>query len=147
MNTTKKCNNCGADNDILFSKCLYCKTSLPMDLNSISNEELILNAGEWVGKVGEPISEIKENFNAWTGKGHTFISANQVEGMALKYLSLLQIRASNDLNLKLSYDSLKVEFDNKRKLSILRNPQTLGLLVIALMFVVGAIVIIVGIKH
>mgnify|MGYP000844870232 CR=1 FL=1 len=114
MSATKKCKNCGFENDVLFSNCLYCKTTLPVDVNSLSNEDLILNAGEWVGKVGEPLMEIKENNNAWTGKGHTLISANQVEGMAMKYLSLLQIRSGNDINLKLSYETLKEEFNHKR---------------------------------
>src|SRR5690554_1037853 len=114
MSATRICKNCGFDNDVLFSSCLYCKTTLPVDVNSLSNEDLILNAGEWVGKVGEPLIEVKENSNAFTGKGHTFLSANQIEGMAMKYLSLLQIRSSNDINLQPTYEMLREELEQKR---------------------------------
>ena len=51
--TIKKCKNYRADNDIFLSNCLYCKTPLPQaNLDQITNEDLILNEGEWVGKVG-----------------------------------------------------------------------------------------------
>lgn len=115
MNTTKNCKNCGADNDPLLSNCIFCKTPLPeVDINSISNEELILNAGEWVGKVGNDFEQMTENFNVWTGKGMIVISANQIEGLAQKYLSLLQVRSLNNQQLLMAYQDLKKEFDQKR---------------------------------
>ena len=114
MSSTKKCTNCGAENDLLLTNCLYCKTSLPqVDVNSISNENLILNAGEWIGKVGSDFEHMTENFNAWTGKGMIKISANQIEGLAQKYLSLLQVRSITNTNLQMAYADLKKEFDNK----------------------------------
>ncbi len=116
MSSTKKCKNCGADNDLFFTNCLYCKSPLPqVDLNSISNEELLLKAGEWVGKVGTHFQHITENFNSFTGKGMIVISANEIEGMAQKYLTLLQMRGMNNQNLMVAYQSLKSEFDEKRK--------------------------------
>lgn len=115
MSATKKCTNCGAENDLLLTNCLYCKSSLPqVDVNSISNEELILKAGEWVGKVGQNYEEITKDFNAWTGKGRIEISSNQIEGLALKYLSLLQVRSVNNSNLLMAYTDLKRELDIKR---------------------------------
>lgn len=115
MSATKKCKNCGADNDPLMSVCIFCKSPLAeVDVNSISNEDLILNAGEWIGKVGSDFEHMTEKFNAWTGKGMIKISANQLEGLAQKYLSLLQIRSLNNPNLQLAYSDLKKEFDNKR---------------------------------
>lgn len=115
MSTSKKCTNCGADNDLFLTNCLYCKTSLPqVDLDSISNEDLIQNAGEWIGKVGSVFIHRTDKFNEWTGKGQILISANQIEGMAQKYLSLLQIRSLSNQNLQFIYSELKKEFDNKR---------------------------------
>ncbi|MEQ9288694.1 MAG: hypothetical protein RIG77_17365 [Cyclobacteriaceae bacterium] len=116
MQATKECSNCGADNDPILTNCLYCKSPLPdIDIDSISNEDLIMNAGEWVGKVGQAFEHITENYNEWTGKGKIVISANQLEGMAQKYLSLLQVRCMDNPRLQMAYTDLKTEFDNKRK--------------------------------
>lgn len=116
MSSRKKCTNCGADNDPLITICIYCKSPLAStDINSISDEELILNAGEWIGKVGESYEHITEKFNMWTGKGMVKISANELEGLAQRYLSLLQVRSLNNANLQMAYSDLKTEFDNKRK--------------------------------
>lgn len=115
MSATKKCTNCGAENDLLLTNCLFCKSSLPhVDPNSISNEELILNAGEWIGKVGSKFEHRTENFNEWTGKGKIEISSNQIEGMAQKYLSLLQVRSFNNPHLAQAYGDLKKQMDDKR---------------------------------
>lgn len=115
MSSTKKCKNCGAENDLLLTNCLFCKSSLPQaDINSISNEDLILNAGEWVGKVGQNYEEVTKDFNVWTGKGRIEISANQIEGLALKYLSLLQVRSLNNPNLLMAYNDLRKDLDIKR---------------------------------
>lgn len=115
MSTVKNCKNCGADNDPLMTACVYCKSPLPeTNLNSISNEELLLNAGEWIGKVGQDFQHMTENYNTWTGKGMITISSNQLEGMAQKYLSLLQLRCVNNPNLQPAYTDLKNEFDRKR---------------------------------
>ncbi len=116
MSATKKCPNCGAENDLLFTNCLYCGSPLPeVDLNSISNEELLLNAGEWVGKVGNNFEHITDKYNEWTGKGKIVISANQIEGLSQKYLTLLQVRSLSNPNLMIAYQNLKKEFDEKRK--------------------------------
>ncbi len=116
MGATKTCPSCGAENDLIFTNCLFCKTSLPqVDLNSISNEDLILNAGEWIGKVGSAYDYITEHYNSWNDSGRIRMSANIVEGTAQKYLSLLQVRAINNQYLMTIYSDLKNEYDNKRK--------------------------------
>lgn len=115
MKTTKECKSCGADNDPLITTCLFCKNPLPeIDPNSISTEKLIMNAGEWIGKVGQDYQEITKDFNAWTGKGMIVISSNQIEGLALKYLSLLQVRSINNPNILIIYTDLKKDLDDKR---------------------------------
>ncbi len=115
MSAIKKCPNCGADNDLFFTNCQFCKSPLPSgDTNSISNEDLITNAGEWVGKVGTSFTVTAENTNAWTGKGIRTYQSSEIEGYALKYLSLLQARAANNSTLKIVYDSLKNDFERKK---------------------------------
>jgi len=115
MSVIKKCPNCGADNDLFFTNCQFCKSPLPAgDTNSISNEDLITNAGEWVGKVGTSFTVTAENTNAWTGKGIRTYQSSEIEGYALKYLSLLQVRATNNTTLKIVYDSLKNDFERKK---------------------------------
>jgi hypothetical protein len=115
MSAIKKCTNCGADNDLIFTNCQFCKSPLPqIDSTSISNEDLIINAGEWVGKVGTSYTITSEDANAWTGKGFRSYQSSEIEGYALKYLSLLQVRASTNMTLKIVYDSLKKDFDAKR---------------------------------
>lgn len=115
MSATKKCTNCGADNDLIFTNCQFCKSPLPStDANSISNEDLITNAGEWVGKVGNSYTVTAENANTWTGKGFRTFESSEIEGYALKYLSLLQVRASTNISLQIVHDSLRKEFDAKR---------------------------------
>jgi hypothetical protein len=42
------------------------------------------------------------------------ISANQIEGLAQKYLSLLQVRSLSNQQLLMAYQDLKKEFDQKR---------------------------------
>ncbi len=116
MKASKECNNCGAENDPLITNCLFCKTPLPdVDFDSLSNEDLIMNAGEWIGKVGQSYEEFTKDYNAWTGKGRIEISSNQMEGLALKYLSLLQVRSLNNPTLLVVYNDLKRELENKRK--------------------------------
>lgn len=116
MSTQKKCSNCGANNDLFLTNCLFCKSPLPeVNLESISNEDLILNAGEWIGKVGSNFIHITENYNEWTGKGKIIMSANIVEGIAQKYLSLLQVRSISNQNLMVVYNDLKNEYDKKRE--------------------------------
>jgi len=72
MSATKTCPSCGAENDVIFTNCMFCKTSLPqIDMNSISNEDLILNAGEWVGKARQNDYNLvrkDSNANEWSGK-------------------------------------------------------------------------------
>jgi len=42
MASIKECSSCGAQNDVIFTNCMFCNTSLPIvDENSITNNELI----------------------------------------------------------------------------------------------------------
>lgn len=115
--SSKKCNNCGADNDPLFSNCQFCKTPLPIvDLNSISNEDLILNAGEWIGKISNQGFEVSApDSNMWTQRGIRRYLPPEIEGYAQRYLTLLDLRAKNNYDLRSAYLDLKQKFDQKSK--------------------------------
>ena len=69
MKATKECHSCGAPNDLLFSNCVFCKAPLPLDENSLTNEELIMNASDWISKSTLQLLAIKgPNANQFTGK-------------------------------------------------------------------------------
>ncbi|MFW6027047.1 MAG: hypothetical protein ACOCRX_11990 [Candidatus Woesearchaeota archaeon] len=115
MSKIKSCKNCGAENDLLFTNCQFCKSPHPeVDLKSISNEDLVTNAAEWVGRVGTSYTVTSENANTWTGKGIRTYEAPENEGYAMKYLTLLQVRAATNPSLNGVYNSLKKDFDEKK---------------------------------
>ena len=114
MSVIKKCTNCGTENDIIFTNCQFCKSPLPwIDADSIPNDELISNAGKWVGRVGSSYSVTPKNTSSRKGKAFITHESIKIEGFALTYLSLLQERATNDASLKVTYDALKKDFDSK----------------------------------
>jgi hypothetical protein len=130
MSATKTCPSCGAENDVIFTNCLFCKTSLPqVDLNSISNEDLILNAGEWVGKARQHdyvISKNDPNANEWTGKGVHRIKVNNADmvGNAERYLSLIQVRAISNTNLLPLYESLRRQLEENKTFAASNDPMS-----------------------
>ena len=130
MSSTKVCPTCGAENDVIFTNCLYCKSSLPkVDPKSISNEDLIMNAGEWVGKARQHDYSIRindQNANEWTGKGINFIKIKNADivGNAEKYLSLIQIRAISNSNLLPLHESLRKQLIENKEFAIKNDPKT-----------------------
>jgi len=112
---SKKCTNCGADNDPLFTNCKFCKTALPViDLNSLSNEDLIQNAAEWIGKMGASFTVTGKDFNQWTLKDYRRFDTNEIEGYAYRYLELLHVRATTNIDIQYSYERLQAQFDAKK---------------------------------
>lgn len=148
MSTKKSCTNCGADNDLIFTNCQFCKSPLPeIETKSISNEDLITNAGEWVGKVGNSYTITAENANAWTGKGFRTYESSEIEGYAMRYLTLLQVRATTNPALYGVYNSLKSDFDRKRNSIITRigggdKKKAIAFVILAIMIFGGLIAII-----
>jgi len=110
---SKRCANCGNDNDPLLTNCIFCKSPLPViDLASISNEQLVMNAGQWIGKLKDGFYTVR------THKRTSFIDNNviairkaEIQGYALQYLSLIQVRAVSNTNLNNIYNDLKVQYD------------------------------------
>lgn len=110
---SKKCTNCGNDNDPILTNCLFCKSPLPViDMNSISNEALVMNAGEWIGKLkgGYYIRKDKDS-NFLTQKGIKFFNKTEIQGYARQYLSLIQVRALSNPPLFSLYEDLKKEYE------------------------------------
>ena len=150
MSATKTCSTCGAENDGISTNCLFCKTSLPrIDLNSLSNEELVLNAGEWVGKARQHdyvISKNDYNANVWTGKGIHKIKVNNADmvGNAERYLSLLQIRAISNANLLPLYENLRRQLEENKAFAVKNNPSTQAVEKSGRIFLILFIVITIG---
>ena len=108
---SKKCTSCGNDNDPLLTNCLFCKSPLPViDLDSIPNEVLVMNAAEWVGKM-------KEGW--YTAKAPNvrprMVIKGEIQGNALRYLSLLEIRASTNINLVNTINNLRSDYNKYEK--------------------------------
>jgi hypothetical protein len=103
---SKKCTSCGNDNDPLLSNCLFCKSSLPViDLNSIPNEVLVMNAAEWIGKLKEGWYNAKA-----PNVLPRMVLKGEIQGNALRYLSLLEIRASTSINLVNTVNNLRADY-------------------------------------
>lgn len=117
MSAIKECSSCGAQNDVIFTNCLFCKTSLPKsDDNSITNDELVMKASEWVGKSSEVMLVMQgPSANEWTGKGIVKMMQAEIISNAEKYLHLLEIRSTSNPTLKLTYQGLREKLDKNSK--------------------------------
>lgn len=117
MSATKECSSCGAQNDVIFTNCMFCKTSLPTaDENAITNDELVMKASEWVGKSSEPMLVMQgPDANEWTGKGIVRIMQAEIIGNAEKYLNLLAVRATSNPTLSVTYQGLRDKLDKNSK--------------------------------
>lgn len=117
MAATKECPSCGAQNDVIFTNCMFCKTSLPtVDENAITNDELVMKASEWVGKSSEPMLVMQgPDANEWTGKGIVRMMQAEIIGNAEKYLNLLAVRATSNPTLSVTYQGLRDRLDKNSK--------------------------------
>ena len=49
---TKRCGQCGAENDLILSNCKQCKSSLPRtDLDALPEEQLLNNCSHWLANL------------------------------------------------------------------------------------------------
>jgi len=137
MAATKECPSCGAQNDVIFTNCMFCKTSLPtVDENSITNDELVMKASEWVGKSSEPELVMQgPNANEWTGKGIVRMMQAEIIGNAEKYLNLLAVRATSNPTLAVIYQGLRDKLDKNTKSGSKKKVLRIALPIIALIIV------------
>ena len=156
MIASKICPSCGAQNDLIFTNCVFCKSSLPhTDINSITNDDLIMKASEWVTKSQQPFIEIKDpNSNDWTGRGIKTIAHGEILSYAEKYLSLLKVRSLNnptlaetyhDLSNKLSVNKIVGQKECKKKGGINFNKPAvqLGLYVMSAILIIAIVLAII----
>lgn len=114
MNITK-CDNCGADNELLISNCAYCGNSLIHEDNiekeSDELEELVQECSSWIGKYEGIVSSIGSLNNAKqldsmsatpifgslmsNSFGSNSISYSKTLRKVHHYLDLLEIKSSN----------------------------------------------------
>lgn len=139
MSSIKSCKACGADNDIIFDNCVYCKKPLErIDINMISNEELIAKTGEWIGKSRSdsillPPPEGKSTF--WTFMSPSVLNNGQIRGYAQKYLSMLSYRASQNPEIKAVYDDLQSKYNKTKTFNPARSAPYVLLGLFALMII------------
>lgn len=109
----KKCDQCGNDNDPLLTNCLFCKSPLPtIDINSIPNEQLVLNAGEWIGKLKDGFYTVRTHARtSFYDNNVIAVRKAEIQGYALQYLSLIQVRAVTNTNLNGIYADLKRQYE------------------------------------
>ena len=135
MSAGKECSGCGAKNDVIFTTCMFCKSPLPeLNIESISTDDLLMNAGEWVGKSLESYILVKgPNANELTGKDIKRMESGEIVGNAEKYLSLLKIRATNNSTLMIEVQSLVDKLEKNQSKSKSKRKKTLiGLASIAI---------------
>lgn len=134
MAATKECSSCGAQNDVIFTNCMFCKTSLPtVDEDAITNDELVMKASEWVGKSSEPELVMQgPNANEWTGKGIVKMMQAEIIGNAEKYLNLLAVRATSNPTLSITYQGLRDKLDKNSKSGSKKKVLRIALPIIAL---------------
>jgi hypothetical protein len=95
MTLGTNCGKCGAPNDPLMVNCIYCKAQLPeTDKSKISNEELLANAAEWVGKSSMIAMSLPPQPGVKVGLlTDTTIRNEQICALAERYLTILAVRA------------------------------------------------------
>jgi len=117
---------------------------------SITNEELVLKAGEWVGKARQPDYSIEKNdpdANYYTGKGVHIIQIKNADivGNAEKYLSLIQVRAITNATLLPLHENLRKQLDENKAFALKHDPmkRIIKILLVSFAFILIIFVIIV----
>ncbi|QEC79703.1 hypothetical protein [Mucilaginibacter ginsenosidivorax] len=71
-----------------------------------------MNAGQWIGKLKDGFYTVTfVNPNSMLGSTTTAVRKAEIQGYALQYLSLIQVRAISNLNLNAIYADLKSQYD------------------------------------
>ena len=144
----KDCTSCGAPNDIMFTNCIFCKTSLPViDNDSISNDDLVMLTSDWVLKSSEGLLIIESpDKNEWTGKGVVRMQQGEVWGNAEKYLNLLSVRSISNPTLSNLYIDLKSKFEENKKISKKNSPIKKLLKIVIPIFLLISIILYFGVS-
>jgi hypothetical protein len=111
---SKPCPNCGAPTDPILSSCLYCKTILSVsETDSISDEDLISKASEWLGRINQvyalPNPNAKGVFSQMFFPTTKYLSKDEMVSIVEKYLYILNIRANHNPLIK----NVVIQIENK----------------------------------
>ncbi len=136
MSTTKICSSCGANNDTILKNCVYCHSQLPTneeDIKSISDEDLLMACGEWIGKfeglVADPdklqnskmIARQKGNFmgaimQLGVRKEDRAIEYSSYLEALNRYMTILKIRAISNKTIQPVYEDFRNRFNETKKI-------------------------------
>lgn len=149
MAVKNTCPSCGAENDVIFDKCLYCRSPLnQFDMKRISNEDLITNASEWIAKsvsYVEVITDKNEKHFGMVIPHKIIMQPHEVRSYAEKYLNLLLYRSADDTNLENIYNKLFSDYQYiksiKPKKALSRRSQIFFALAMILIFFLLFVVI------
>jgi len=167
----KECPTCGGPVDKLLDHCIYCKSSLPkQNSDSISSEELIMNCGEWLGRLegisiiefnpqGGPggkgividappgfVSPKKSKIEQFMNSGVTdyskiFVPFSEIISNIEKYVAILEIRSKNNPNVKIALEGIKIKYNSLKKKSRFILGKKHYVLMILLVVILGFILI------
>jgi len=139
MSKVVTCKSCGAENDIIFEDCIYCRSTLDRnELEIVSNEDLVSNASSWIEKIHEDRIKIS-SVNGKGKKVQKNIQNSEIKSYARKYLSILQYRSLRNPELNTICMELSNRFTSVSKRHGLRLP-----LIGAVFFVLMLMFIIIG---
>ncbi len=109
------CKSCGAENDVIFERCIYCGSTLDNnDLEVVSNEDLVSNAASWIEKIHEEQVQLSST-NSNGNIVRTALGNGEIKAYAKKYLSILQYRALRYPELNQVCDGLSKRFTEVSK--------------------------------
>lgn len=115
MARTLACKSCGAENDVIFERCIYCGSTLDNnDLEVVSNEDLVSNAASWIEKIHEEQVQLSST-NSNGNIVRTALGNGEIKAYAKKYLSILKYRALRYPELNQICDGLSKRFDDVSK--------------------------------
>lgn len=144
MAKTKTCRSCGAENDFMFDRCLFCKTELEkIEDNLLSDEDLVANAADWIEKSykNQLLIPNPQSKGSWgdvlKGKDSIILSKEEMKGYASKYLSLLALRTASKPQLILIYNELLEKSKVKHKDHGMLSAIGVGIFVLFLFIFVG----------
>lgn len=144
MAATKECPSCGAQNDVIFTNCMFCKTSLPpTNFDEISNEDLVMKASEWVGKSKEHTIDLGKDMPNRKFGTIAIMKHGEILGNAEKYLNVLALRSISNNALSIVYIDLKEKLKENSEKGAKNIPARIFFWSILFLFIFNLIIILI----
>lgn len=110
----EQCPKCGAPREPILSQCAFCKTAFPdKEFKQMSDEELIGNATEWVGRCKLKFYYPESGKSVFSVP--KMLLNEDIQAIAQKYIDLLEIRSSTSAVLSGHVSVLKTRLDQNVK--------------------------------